>query len=94
MASPVPAQERLRGWLCGNLLFGRRPYADSRVQLTEGRRCKQRAWRRLVVPGSHSAGEGAAVLGMVAQRRGWDGCTAAGMAAQGRRRGGRRAPLV
>jgi hypothetical protein len=33
-----PAQERLRGWLCGNFLFTRRPYADSRVPLTEGRK--------------------------------------------------------
>jgi hypothetical protein len=36
VASPVPAQERLRGWLCGDFPFGRRPYADSRVRLTGG----------------------------------------------------------
>jgi hypothetical protein len=38
VASHVPAQERLRGWLCGDFPFGRRPYADSRVQLTGGRK--------------------------------------------------------
>jgi hypothetical protein len=32
---------------------------------------QQRAWRRLVVLGSHSAGDGAAVPGMAVQRRGW-----------------------
>jgi hypothetical protein len=30
----------------------------------------RRAWRCLVVPGSHNVGDGAAVPGMVAQRRG------------------------
>jgi hypothetical protein len=38
VASPVPAQERLRGWLCGSFPFGRRPHADSRVRLTKGQR--------------------------------------------------------
>jgi hypothetical protein len=32
----VFVQERLRGWHRGNLLFGRCPYASSRVGLTEG----------------------------------------------------------
>jgi hypothetical protein len=32
----VPAQERLQGWSCGSFPFGRRPYAGSRVRLTEG----------------------------------------------------------
>jgi hypothetical protein len=32
---------------------------------------QQRAWQRLVVLGSHSAGDGAAVPGMAVQRRGW-----------------------
>jgi hypothetical protein len=36
--SHVPAQERLRGWLCGDFPFSRRPYADSRVRLTGGRK--------------------------------------------------------
>jgi hypothetical protein len=31
-------QERLRGWRCGSSFPGRRPYADSRVQLTVSRR--------------------------------------------------------
>jgi hypothetical protein len=80
MTNPVPAQERLRGWLCGNFLFGRRPYADSRVQLTEGRkvhssgrgdvlssRVPTAPGRVLQCPGwLHSGGDG-----MVAQRRGW-----------------------
>jgi hypothetical protein len=38
MVSHVPTQERLRGWLCGSFPSGHRPYAGSRVQLTEGRR--------------------------------------------------------
>jgi hypothetical protein len=37
MACPVSVQERLRGWRRRILPFGRRPCADSRVQLTEGR---------------------------------------------------------
>jgi hypothetical protein len=32
---------------------------------------QQRAWRRLVVLGSHSAGDGSSVPGMVAQWWGW-----------------------
>jgi hypothetical protein len=35
-ASLVPVQGRLCGWRCGNLLFGRHPYASSKVRLTEG----------------------------------------------------------
>jgi hypothetical protein len=38
VASPVPAQERLRGWSCGSFLFCRRLYADSGARLTEGRK--------------------------------------------------------
>jgi hypothetical protein len=38
VVSHVPAQERLRGWPCGDFPFGRRSYADSRVRLTGGRR--------------------------------------------------------
>jgi hypothetical protein len=72
MASPVPAQERLRGWLHGRLplesLSVRRleGVADRRLEdvQCQGRRC-------LVVPGSHSDGDGVAVLGMVAQWWGW-----------------------
>jgi hypothetical protein len=37
VASPVPVQERLRGWLRGDCSSGRRPRADSRVLLTGGR---------------------------------------------------------
>jgi hypothetical protein len=32
---------------------------------------QQRSWKCLVVPGSHGAGDGAAVPGLVAQQRGW-----------------------
>jgi hypothetical protein len=32
---------------------------------------QQRSWRCLVVPGSHSTGDGAVVPGMAAQLRGW-----------------------
>jgi hypothetical protein len=72
MSCPVPAQERLRGWLCGNFPFGRHPYADSRVWLTEGREVHSRgAWQHLVAPGSRDAGDGRTGPGMVAQRRGW-----------------------
>jgi hypothetical protein len=38
MACPVSVQERLQGWRCGSFPFSRRPYADSRVQLTGSRR--------------------------------------------------------
>jgi hypothetical protein len=38
VASLVPIQERLRGWLHGGFPFGRCPYADSRAQLREDRR--------------------------------------------------------
>jgi hypothetical protein len=74
VATPVPAQERLRRWLCGSFPFGRRPYAGSRVQLTEG--CMM-----------HNSGRGDVLSsrvpttpGMVLQRSGWwhsggDGCT-------------------
>jgi hypothetical protein len=72
VASPVPTQERLRGWLCGHLLLGS-PFvrwfegvADRRPEDSQ-----RRGWRCLVVPGSHSAGDGIAVLGMGAQWRGW-----------------------
>jgi hypothetical protein len=65
VASPVPVQERLRAWLCENSLFGRHPYADSRVQLTEG-------WR------THSSGRGDVLSfraptapGMALQCPGW-----------------------
>jgi hypothetical protein len=37
MVCPIPAQERPRGWSCGYSPFGRRPRANSRVRLTDGR---------------------------------------------------------
>jgi hypothetical protein len=66
VASPVPVQERLRGWWRGNFSFGLRPYACSRVGLTKGRRmhiggcgCKTLDFHRkpeslylVIVPGS------------------------------------------
>jgi hypothetical protein len=48
---------------CMRQLMG---WADRGLEVTQ-----RWAWRRLVVLGSHSTGDGAAVLGMVAQRRGW-----------------------
>jgi hypothetical protein len=36
MAYPVSLKERLRGWQRRSLPFGRRPWADSRVQLMGG----------------------------------------------------------
>jgi hypothetical protein len=38
VASPVPAQEWLRGRPCGSFPFDCRPYAGSRVRLTKGQR--------------------------------------------------------
>jgi hypothetical protein len=65
VASLVPPQKWLRGWPCGSFPFGRRPYADSRVRLTEGQ------W-------THSSGHGdvlssrvPTVPGMVLQCLGW-----------------------
>jgi hypothetical protein len=86
MACHVPAQERLRGWLCGNFLFGRHPYADSRVWLTEGR--EVHSHRRGNVLSSWVP----VALGMAAQGPGWlhsgrDGGTGPEVM-------GRRAPLV
>jgi hypothetical protein len=34
VACSVSVQEQFRGWRCGSFPFGRRPYGDSRVQLT------------------------------------------------------------
>jgi hypothetical protein len=74
MASPVAAQERLPGWFYRSFPFGRRPYSNSRVQLTEGRKM-------------HSRGRGDVLSSrvptaprMVLQCTGWwhsggDGCT-------------------
>jgi hypothetical protein len=55
MACPVLAQERLRGWLCGNFPFGRRPYADSRVRLTEGREVHSHGHGNFLSPGVPAA---------------------------------------
>jgi hypothetical protein len=49
--------------LCVRQLEG---WADGGLEVTQ-----RRTWRRLVVLGPHSTGDGATVLGMVAQRRGW-----------------------
>jgi hypothetical protein len=38
MACHVSVEERFRGWRCGSFPFGRRPYADLRVQPTGGRK--------------------------------------------------------
>jgi hypothetical protein len=65
VACPVSVQEWLRGWLCGDFPFGRRPYADSRVRLTGG--CKAHNGRRGGVLSSHTL----TTLGMVLQCSGW-----------------------
>jgi hypothetical protein len=71
VASPMPVQEQFEGSGVGA------SYLSSSVRQLEGwaegglEDAQQRVWRRLVVLGSHSAGDGAAVLGMVVQRRGW-----------------------
>jgi hypothetical protein len=61
--SRVVAWEPLVRSSCVRQLEG---WADGGLEVAQ-----RRAWRRLVVLGSHSVGDGAAVLGMVAQRRGW-----------------------
>jgi hypothetical protein len=63
---------RLRGWLSGHL-----PLGSSSVCWFEGvadgrpKDAQRRGWRCLVIPGSHNVRDGAAVLRMVAQQRGW-----------------------
>jgi hypothetical protein len=72
MACPVPVQEWLRGWSCGDFPFGRRPRADSRVRLTDGRRAHSSRSGDVLSPRVLTAsGRGAVVRGMAAQRRGW-----------------------
>jgi hypothetical protein len=78
VASPVPVQERLRGWWCKGCSSGRRPRADSRVPLT-GSRTRHNSGRGDVPsPCAFTASEmalqcpewccsGVAVVGMVAQ---------------------------
>jgi hypothetical protein len=71
---PISVQERLRGWRCGSFFHGRRPYADSRVRLTGGRKAHNS--RRGGVLSSRTP----TTSGMVLQRLGWrraggDGCT-------------------
>jgi hypothetical protein len=69
---PVLAQKRLRGWLRGRL-----PLESSSVRRLKGvadgrpEGVQWWGWRCLVIPGSHSDGDGIAVLGMAAQRFGW-----------------------
>jgi hypothetical protein len=52
--------------------MGDSPFRSSCVRQLEGRAdgglgvAQRRTWRRLVILGSHSVGDGAAVLGMVA----------------------------
>jgi hypothetical protein len=79
VASPVPVQERLRGWWRGGCSSGRCPRADSRVPSTGGRT-------------RHSSGRGDVLSpcaliasGMVLQCPEWrcSGVAVVGMAAQG-----------
>jgi hypothetical protein len=65
MLCPVSAQERLQGWLYGNLPLGRRPYADSRVRLTEGR--EVHSYKR----GNVLSSRVPTAPGMAAQGSGW-----------------------
>jgi hypothetical protein len=55
MASPVSVQERLRGWRHRIFLFGRRPYADSRVQLTGRRKGHSRGCGGVLSPRTPTA---------------------------------------
>jgi hypothetical protein len=64
-ASPVPLQERLRGWRCGSFSFGHRPYAGSRVRLTEGRMMPNNG------RGDVSSSWAPTTLGMAPQYSGW-----------------------
>jgi hypothetical protein len=86
MVGPVPAQERLRGWLCGDFPFGRCPYADSRVRPTGGHKV-------------HNSGHGGVLSsrvptapGMALQCPGW--LHSGGDGHTGPEVTGRRAPLV
>jgi hypothetical protein len=65
MACPVSAQERLRGWQHRSFPFGRRPYADSRVQLTGGRKRHSSGRGSILSPGAPT------VSGMMLQCPGW-----------------------
>jgi hypothetical protein len=75
MACFVSVQERLRGWWCGGFPFGRRPYADSRVRLTGGRKVHNSRHGGVLSSRTPTAS------GMALQCQ--DGVVVAGTAAQG-----------
>ena len=65
MACPVSVQERLRGWRRRSFPCGRRPYADSRVRLTGGRKGHSRGRGGVLSPRTPTAS------GMALQCPGW-----------------------
>jgi hypothetical protein len=65
MACPASVQERLRGWQHGSFPLGRRPYADSRVQLTGGRKVYNNRRGGVLSPRTPTASR------MVVQCSGW-----------------------
>jgi hypothetical protein len=65
MVCLVSAKEQLLGWWCRNLPFGRCPYADSRVQLTGGRRAHSSRRGGVLSPRTTTAS------GMALQCLGW-----------------------
>jgi hypothetical protein len=72
VARPVLVQKQLRGWWRSGWLFGRRPWAGSRVPSTGGPYAAQwRSWRRPVPVHSNSIGDVVTVPGVALQWRGW-----------------------
>jgi hypothetical protein len=74
MACPLSVQEWLRGWRRRSFPFGRRPYADSRVQLMGGRKGHSSRRGGVLSPRTPTTS------GMALQCPGWrrdggDGCT-------------------
>jgi hypothetical protein len=74
MAYPVSLQERLRGWWRRSLPFGRRPRADSRVQLTGGHARHSGGCGGVLLPRTPTT-SGTALQCLGWRRDGGDGCT-------------------
>jgi hypothetical protein len=65
MACPVLVQEQLRGWRCRSFPFGRHLYANTRVQLTGGRKAHSSRRGGVLSPRTPTAS------GMALQCPGW-----------------------
>jgi hypothetical protein len=65
VACLVSVQEQFQGWRYGSFPFGRRPYADSRVQLTGGRKAHNSRRGGVLSPRTPTAS------GMALQYLGW-----------------------